>query len=134
MSGGLEEAIFLKNEEKKIFPFHYPQNDSDLIFHFLKIPSIVSENTESIREIHSKLESIIGYLGNYSRANDSDDRYMDAKKAAEYLGMSPTTFDKYRYKTKIKIKGYKLDGKVWYKKSDLDLFMLTYNAKSLGVA
>lgn len=59
---------------------------------------------------------------------------MDAKEAAAYLGMCPNTFDKYRYKAKIKIKGYKLDGKVKYKKSELDLFMLTYNAKSQGLA
>ncbi len=130
----LDESISLKEREAKIFPSHYPHNDSDLILHFLKIPSIVSENKESIQELHSKLESIISYLGNYSRTNDSDDRYMDAKKAAAYLGMSSTTFEKYRYKTKIKIKGCKLDGKVWYKKSDLDLFMLTYHSKSQGLA
>jgi hypothetical protein len=134
MSSGLKEEVWGKNNEFGIVPFNYPKNDTDLLLHILKVPSIVSENTDSIREINSKLESILGFLGNYPRTNDSDDRYMDAKEAAAYLGMCPNTFDKYRYKAKIKIKGYKLDGKVKYKKSELDLFMLTYNAKSQGLA
>jgi hypothetical protein len=134
MSGGLKETIYRDKEDLKRSNFHYPENDADLILQILKIPYIVSENTDSIREIQSKLDSIIGHMGNYSRKTDSDDGYLDAKAAAEYLGISPNTFDKYRYSTKIKIKGYKLDGKTLYKKSDLDLFVMTYEAKSLGVA
>jgi hypothetical protein len=134
MRSGLEETIYIYKEDLKRSSIQYPENDADLILQILKIPSIVSENTDSIREIQSKLDSIICHMGNYSRNTDYDDGYMDAKAAAAYLGMSPTTFDKYRYNTKIKIKGYKLDGKVWYKKSDLDLFMLTYHSKSQGLA
>ena len=62
------------------------------------------------------------------------DSYLTPQQAMNYLGMSKGTFDKYRYSSKIKIKGYQLDGKTWFKKSDLDRFMLTYQAKSGGLA
>jgi hypothetical protein len=58
----------------------------------------------------------------------------EPQEAMEYLSFSKGTFDKYRYSSQIKIKGYQLDGKTWFKKSDLDRFMLTYQAKSVGLA
>ena len=64
----------------------------------------------------------------------SKDKYLTPQGAMDYLGMSRGTFEKYRYISKIKINGYQLDGKTWFKKSDLDLFMLTYKAKSVGMA
>lgn len=60
------------------------------------------------------------------------DGWLDAKCAARYLGISENTFDKYRYKTTPKIKGYPLDGKILYKKSDLDAFVRLYELKSTG--
>jgi len=65
---------------------------------------------------------------------ENSDGYISASEARNYLGMSQNTFDKYRYNSKIKLKGCKLDGKLWYKKSELDLFMLTYDLKSRGIA
>ena len=54
------------------------------------------------------------------QASDADG-WMDTKRARAYLSdMSAATFDKYRYQTKVKIKGSRLDGKTLYKKSDLD--------------
>jgi len=50
------------------------------------------------------------------------------------MGISQTTFDKYRYQTTPKIKGSKLDGKTLYKRSDLDTFIMLYELKSRGLA
>ncbi len=60
--------------------------------------------------------------------------FLDAKAAAAYCGMSRGTFDKYRYKTRVKIKGYRIDGKVLYKVDDLDSFIKLYELKSNGLA
>jgi len=62
------------------------------------------------------------------------DGWMDAKAAAKYLGISAGSFDKYRYKTTPRIKGYNLDGKTLYKKKDLDDFVMLYEIKSQGLA
>jgi hypothetical protein len=62
-----------------------------------------------------------------------NDCWLDAKQAAQYCSMSPGTFDKYRYETTPKLEGAKLDGKTLYKKSALDLFIMTYRERSLGL-
>jgi hypothetical protein len=70
-----------------------------------------------------------------SRASrETKDGWMDAKGAAEYLDMSPGTFDKYRYQTTPKIKGYKVGGKTLYKRADLDNFVMLFEVKSQGLA
>jgi hypothetical protein len=68
------------------------------------------------------------------QASDADG-WMDTKRARAYLSdMSAATFDKYRYQTKVKIKGSRLDGKTLYKKSDLDNFVRLYEVASNPLA
>ena len=56
--------------------------------------------------------------------------WLDAKAAARYLGLSTATFDKYRYQTKVKIKGYRVGGKLLYQRKDLDSFVKLYEINS----
>jgi hypothetical protein len=79
------------------------------------------------REINA-LRGEIHCLRHLSRTGH--DGWLDARAAAGHMGISPGCFDKYRYNTNPKIKGYKLDGKVLYKKSDLDNFVRLYATKS----
>lgn len=59
------------------------------------------------------------------------DGWMDARGARAYLGnMAEGTFDKYYYKAYPRIKGYKLDGKLLFKRSELDLWVRLYETKS----
>lgn len=58
------------------------------------------------------------------------DGWLDAKSAAQYLGLSTATFDKYRYQTKVKIKGYRVGGKLLYQRKDLDSFVKLYEINS----
>jgi len=60
--------------------------------------------------------------------------WIDAKKAAEYLDMSPNTFDKHRYQSEPKLKGCQVGGKTLYKKSDLDVWVKLWAVKSGGLA
>jgi hypothetical protein len=65
----------------------------------------------------------------------SPDCWLDAEQARKYMGnLSKGTFDKYRYQTNPRLKGYKLDGKTLFKKSDLDNFIRLYELKSSGLA
>ena len=44
--------------------------------------------------------------------------------------VSVGTFDKYRYQTSPRIKGYRVGGKILYKRADLDAFVMLYEVKS----
>lgn len=58
------------------------------------------------------------------------DGWLDARRAMQYLSMSKNTFDKYRYKETLALKGSMVGGKEFFKKSDLDLYMKLFAAKS----
>jgi hypothetical protein len=100
----------------------------------LEMPSMVMSIYKMINDLHLKQDAFHGYMQKFTDSLEIGDRYMTPQEAMDYLGFSKGTFEKYRYKSKIKIKGCQLDGKTWFKKSDLDRFMLTYQAKSDGLA
>jgi hypothetical protein len=93
-------------------------------------PLIVALLQENNREI----AALRAELAKKSSVPSELDGWLDAKAAAKYLGISSGSFDKYRYKTSPKIKGYALDGKTLYKRSDLDSFVMLYELKSSGLA
>ena len=89
---------------------------------------------ERLRSIEGQINQI---LNNQARAKPAEaigDGWLDAKAAAKYMCISPCTFDKYRYRTEPKLKGYNLDGKMLYKKADLDMFIMLYAAQSSGLS
>lgn len=134
MIGGVKATSKYDEESSKVVPFPDPVENLQKTLNLLKLPEDVALNTKSLGQLHSKIDALQDLIVKFIDNIELGDRYMTPKEACMYLGMSETTFDKYRYSTKIKIKGYKLDGKTWYRKSDLDLFMLTYNTKSQGFA
>jgi len=121
------------SDQGNVVQFPDPIENLHRTLNLLKLPDEVASCTESLLELHSKVDAIQRFILKFSDSNQ-DDRYLSPKEASAYLGMSETTFDKYRYETKVRIKGYKLDGKNWYKRSDLDRFMLTYESKAAGLA
>ncbi len=107
------------------------------IFQCLIHASELNSNIKMMYDLNSKIyNELIKQNNNLSgfAVEKPADSYLTPQQAMNYLGMSKGTFDKYRYSSKVKIKGYQLDGKSWFKKSDLDRFMLTYQAKSGGLA
>jgi hypothetical protein len=100
----------------------------------LEMPSMVMSIYNMINDLHLKQDAFQGYIEKFTDSVEIGDGFLTPQAAMDYLSFSKGTFDKYRYKSKIKIKGYQLDGKTWFKKSDLDRFMLTYQAKSGGLA
>ena len=123
----------------KIQEFHEYNNKTQLEslnknLQLLEMPALVVNIYKAIEELHIKHDAITNYMLKFSSSLDIGDRYLTPQEAMDYLSFSKGTFDKYRYNSKIKIKGCQLDGKTWFKKSDLDRFMLTYQAKSGGLA
>jgi hypothetical protein len=124
----------MKNQE-----FHEYNNNPQLESlnknrQLLEMTDLVVNIYKAIEELHIKHDAMNDYMVKISSSLEIGDRYLTPLEAMDYLSFSKGTFDKYRYSSEIKIKGYPLDGKTWFKKSDLDRFMLTYQAKSGGLA
>jgi hypothetical protein len=100
---------------------------AQLLRGFATMPELLRLVQAQTNEIAALRTEISGLR---SSSADSTDGWLDAKAAAKYLGISASSFDKYRYKSMPKIKGYALDGKVLYKKGDLDNFVRLYAIKS----
>ena len=97
-----------------------------------EFPEVLKVLEDQSREIRALREDVRS-LGR-STQTVAVEGWLDAKDAAAYLSMSAGTFDKYRYETSVKIKGYKVGGKTLYKKADLDAFVMLYEARSEGPA
>lgn len=87
-------------------------------------PVIVSMLEEQGRQLAALREDL------RRNSTPETDGWLDAKAAAHYLGLSAATFDKYRYQTKVKIKGYRVGGKLLYQRKDLDSFVKLYEINS----
>ena len=101
---------------------------SQLLSSLAELPQIVQEMRSQAKELHD-LRRRIDELLNKSVGGPVDG-WMDAKRAAAYLGVSAGTFDKFRYVTHPKIKGYKAGGKTFYQRIDLDSFIKLYDVRS----
>ena len=98
------------------------------------IPSLINEIKGIILHRDGEIANLKKMILDLCANLNGQDRYMSAEEARQYLGMSKGTFDKYRYNKNYKFKSYPLDGKHWFKKSDLDRFMSLYGVKALGLA
>lgn len=89
-------------------------------------PKIVSMLEEQGRELKALREEV----RRKSELVAEPSGWLDAKAAGAYLGMSATTFDKYRYQSSVKSKGYRVGGKLLYQRKDLDSFVKLYEINS----
>lgn len=105
---------------------------ADFLSGIASLPTILASLEKQQNEL-SALRQEIKAL-HQREAGDASDAWLDAKDAARYLGMSPGTFDKYRYQTSPTIKGYRVGGKTLYKRADLDAFVILFEARSGGLA
>lgn len=118
-----------------ILPFTDPIQGFAAGLQLAQVVPLLKRLTEFVQAQPSQIERILDGIARLAEnANGDYDRWLSAEEAATHMGMSLNTFDKYRYKTKVKIKGHRLDGSLRYKKSDLDRFILTYDVKSRGLA
>ena len=99
------------------------------IAEFPAIVGLLRSQAKELCEIKCELADLIQRFHQIK-----NDGWLDAKAAAAYLGMSAGTFDKYRYLTIPKLKGYKVGGKVLYQRIDLDTFVKLFEVRSSGCA
>lgn len=104
---------------------------SSLLSGIAALPQILVKLINQEKEIQALHQAIEGLRKDVAKIS-AGDCWMDAKGAAKYMGISDGTFEKYRYHTNPKVKGYKLDGKTLFKKSDIDSFIVLYEVKSLA--
>ena len=97
-----------------------------------EFPALLKLLEDQGRELRG-LRDAIKCLSRTAQTIDADG-WLDAKGAAVYLAMSPGTFDKYRYQTSPRIKGYRVGGKTLYKRADLDAFVRLFEVRSSGLA
>ena len=93
-----------------------------------QLQQLLEAQTRDIKALRDELKA------SRNSSHETKDGWLDAKGAAEYLDMSAGTFDKYRYQTTPKIKGFKVGGKTLYKRADLDRFVMLFEVKSRGLA
>lgn len=65
-------------------------------------------------------------------ADSTEGEWLDRAKAEKYLSMSRNTFEKYANSEGHSIPKSLVGGKNYYRKKDLDLFVMTWKDKSLG--
>jgi len=102
---------------------------------FQQLATLLIPN-ESLNAIHAEIRNGLAKVQAMlaQKAEPEREGWLDSRRAAKYMGVSRTTFDKYRYQTEPKLKGCPLDGKIFYKKSEIDSFIMLYALKSKGLA
>ena len=96
------------------------------------VPALISQ----IEALNTKIDALRTEISERDArtSKTSGDGWLDSKNAAKYLGISSGCFEKYRYSSAVKIKGFPLDGKVLFKREDLDNFDKLYAVKLHGLA
>lgn len=110
--------------------------DSDI-----KAFSIIANNIDAIPCILNTLIGIqksVILLQNEMQMRDSrikgDDCWMDAEDARRYMQVSKNTFNSYRYNFNPRLVGSPVGGKTFYKKSDIDHWVRTFQYKSADLS
>jgi hypothetical protein len=94
------------------------------------ISAVLDSLRAEITALREEMSALRRLITSTSRGSAAAPGYLDAKAAAEYCSISRGTFDKYRYRTAVKIRGFRLDGKVLYRRDDLDEFIRLYEIRS----
>lgn len=121
---------FTHSEAESAMAYPFQQAFAQMLQSLASAPEILALLYEHKRELAALREE----MARKAATSTDADGWLDAKAAAEYLSLSPGTFDKYRYSSAVKINGYKVGGKTLYKRGDLDLFVKLFELKSNGFA
>jgi len=121
-------------DKANILPFTDPLQGFAAGIQLAQVVPILNNLVELVQAQSQQIRSLLENQSRVTSKIENADCWLDATKAAKYMDLSKSTFDKYRYGTNVKITGYPLDGKILYKKSDLDNFVKLYDLKSSGIA
>lgn len=89
---------------------------------------LLEEQATEIRKLKSEIQAL--KLTRFQK----DDGWLNTKEAAAHLNVSRNTFEKYQSNKAYPLKGYRVGGKLLFKKEDLDNYVRLWEVKSAGLA
>lgn len=119
---------------QKIVQFNQPLDSIALGMQLVQVLPILQQLSQQQTENCALIKAMQVQISRLQKSNANEPGWLDAEEARKYLSMSKNTFEKHVYSAKIKIPRHRVDGKNFFRKQDLDLFMLTWEDKALGFA
>ena len=121
------------SESEKVVPFNQPLDAIAMGMRLVQVLPMLQQISQQVSDLTAKMERLERQRLSPPPKSDFDEAgYIDAEAARKYLSMSKNTFEKYVYSEKVKIPRYLVGGKNFFKKKDLDLFVLTWEDKNLS--
>jgi len=118
---------------EKVVPFSQPLDGIAIGMQLVQVLPLLQQTVKQLSDLRSDVANLQARQAPPPPKSDSDEvGYLDAESARKYLSMSKNTFEKYVYSEKVKIPRYRVGGKNFFKKKDLDLFVLTWEDKNLS--
>ena len=117
---------------EKVLPFEQPLEGIALGMQLVQVLPILQQVLQRQTEIFGQMKSMQVQISGMQKPDGDQPEWLDAEGALKYLSMSKNTFQKHVYSAKVKIRRYPVGGKNYFKKSELDLFMLTWEDKNLS--
>ena len=95
---------------------------------FRALQTLIDGQEEVLVLVNKTLKSL-----NQKKSQSAETEWLDRAGAEKYLCMSRNTFEKYSNIKGHSIPKHLVGGKNYYRKRELDLFMITWKDKSLGI-
>jgi hypothetical protein len=134
-----DEADFLADPPcaaaaaQNVVPFSQPLDGIAVGMQLVQVYPLLQQVSRQVSDLTAQVAKFQVQKTPPPLKSDFDDvGFVDAEGARKYLSMSKNTFEKYVYSEKVKIPRYRVGGKNYFKKKDLDLFMLTWEDKNLS--
>jgi hypothetical protein len=133
-----QDAEFEANQPppaaQKIVQFNQPLDSIAVGMQLVQVLPILQQLSQQQTEIFALMKAMRVQISRLQKSDANGPGWLDAEEARKYLSMSKNTFEKYVYTGKIKVKRYRVGGKNYFCVKDLDLFMTTWEDKTLGFA
>lgn len=85
----------------------------------------IEQIKNSINQIHDRFDRVESFISEYTKP------FLDVKSASKYLNLPVTTI--YHLVSKKKLPNYKIGKRLYFKKIDLDDFILDSNSKRKSI-
>jgi len=115
-----------------VVPFSQPLDAIALGMQLVQVLPILQQVLQRQTEIFGQMKSLQVQISGMQKPDGDQPEWLDAEGALKYLSMSKNTFEHHVYSAKVKIPRYRVGGKNYFKRSELDLFVRTWEDKNLS--
>jgi len=134
-----DEADFLAvppcaaSAAQNVVPFSQPLDGIAVGMQLAQVYPLLQQLSRQVSDLTAQVAKLQAQKTPPQPKSDFDEvGYLDAEGAQKYLSMGKNTFEKHVYSAKVKIPRYLVGGKNLFKKSELDLFVRTWEHKNLS--